>query len=95
MSKSKHAKQDEFHKEQIRHLKKEIKRKDQKIRQLEKELGYKQNKHSGSSFDEFLESEKIELCPECAKGSLREIIVVGRSIKTCDLCHHRTKARKL
>lgn len=92
MGKTKHAKDDEFHKEIIRNLRKQLKRKDQEIRSLQKSLGYNQNKMN--SIKEEIE-EFSDPCTFCGKGEFREIILLGRSIKTCDQCHERTKARKL
>lgn len=34
-------------------------------------------------------------CPECGKGKLDEIIVIGRSIMHCQLCNWRSRAKKL
>lgn len=88
MSKSKHAKPDEFQKEQIRHLKKEVRRKDQEIRQLQKELGYSQNKDISKKqskkqyFDE-------QDCTQCGKGSLITLDFGIRKITRCNLCDYQ------
>ena len=92
-ARQKNHKHDEFLLQQVRHYKKEIKRKDQEIRKLQKELGYGQNKMN--SIKEEVEDIKSNPCDACGKGELREIIVVGRQIFTCDTCHFRSKARKL
>lgn len=86
MSKSKHAKPDEFQKEQIRHLKKELKRKDQQIRQLEKDLGYSQNKSPKTKKEKELDPDQ---CSECGKGTLKISDLGIRRITTCTLCTYR------
>lgn len=86
MSKSKHAKPDEFLKEQVRHLKKEIKRKDQEIRRLEKDLGYNQNKTEKSKKDKEID---LDTCAECGKGFLKSTNLGIRTIITCSLCPYR------
>lgn len=86
MSKSKHSKPDEFQKEQIRHLKKEIRRKDQQIRSLEKELGYSQNKNSGAKRSKDID---INQCFECGKGILKTSDYGVRKVTTCSLCSYR------
>lgn len=87
MSKTKHAKPDEFQKEQIRHLKKEIRRKDQIIRSLEKELGYTQNKTEKTR----KVKEPQNVCPDCQKAVLQESEIVGRRFLICYLCKFRKK----
>lgn len=89
MSKSKHAKPDEFQKEQIRHLKKELIRKDQEIRQLEKELGYSQNRDKNKP--KYIEIDEKPDCPDCAKGFLKEVEFIGKIFIVCPLCNFRKK----
>lgn len=87
MAKAKHAKPDEFQKEQIRHLKKELKRKDQKIRQLEKELGYNFSKTE----KETKKREDESLCKECGKGEISLMDIGVRLYAICKLCKHRER----
>jgi hypothetical protein len=88
MAKSKHAKPDEFQKEQIRHLKKELKRRDQKIRQLEKELGYSQNKDTSPRKEK---QRDPELCSHCGKGELTVMDIGVRRYEICNLCKDRKR----
>ncbi len=95
VSKSKHSKADEFMKEQIRHLTKELKRKDQEIRRLEKDLGYNQNKTEKTSKRE--KEIDLDTCNECGKGFLKVTDIGIRTITTCSLypdCKYR-KVSKL
>lgn len=89
MTKSKHSKPDEFFKEQLRHLRKELKRKDQEIRQLQKELGYQQNKSPKSA--RVKDEDPVPNCPACAKGFLSEVEFAGRNYIICPLCSFRKK----
>lgn len=89
MSKSKHAKSDEFHKQIIRNLRKELRRKDQEIRQLQKELGYAQNK--GAKSVRVKDEEPIPNCPQCAQGFLNEVEFAGRNYIVCPACSFRKK----
>jgi hypothetical protein len=92
MSKSKNSKPDEHLLGTIRAQKKQIKRYQAEIKRLEKLLGFRQNKTEK-------EDKPLELlipdCPECKFGYLKEIIVVGRKIKSCGNCDYRTKAVKI
>jgi hypothetical protein len=92
MSKSKHAKPAEFEREQIRNLKKQLKQAHQTIRSLEKELGYQQNRTEKHKRREEI-VEKPD-CPECSKGYLKELDLVGRIFDTCTLCGYRSKIKK-
>lgn len=85
MSKSKHAKPDEFQKEQIRHLKKELKRANQTIRSLEKDLGYTQNKTEKTKRVKEIEDE----CQSCGKGLIKVSDLGIRKIISCTLCDYR------
>lgn len=83
-AKLKNHKQDEFLLQQVRHLKKELKRKDQTIKQLQKELNYK------PSIVE-REIEKLPKCDQCGKGFLKEVDFVGRLFVICNVCKFRKK----
>lgn len=84
MSKSKHAKPEEFQKEQIRHLKKELKRAHQTIRGLEKELGYNQNKSKVKQPKE-VDNE----CLQCGKGLIKVSDLGIRKIISCTTCDYK------
>lgn len=90
MSKSKHSKPQEFEREQIRHLKKEVKRLNQTIRSLEKELGYGQNKSPKSSK---IKEDDLDLCNQCGKGILKTADYGIRRITTCTLCPYRKTSK--
>jgi hypothetical protein len=90
MTKSKDAKDDEYYKGIIRGQSKEIKRLNQKIKQLQKLLGYSQN-HDGTK-TKVKEVEKDEPdCPDCARGYLKEMNLMNRQYIVCDVCSYRKK----
>lgn len=91
MSKSKHAKPEEFHLETIRAQKKQIKRYQAEIKRLEKLLGFRQNKTEDLKTFEYQEPD----CPECKSGYLKELIVCGRKLTICGVCKYRTRAIKI
>lgn len=85
MSKSKHAKEDEFFKEKIRSLEKQNRQLRQRIKQLEhypKEIKEKEYKKS---------RKEENICPECSKAVLQETDFVGRKFLICYLCKYRKK----
>lgn len=87
MSKSREGKEDEFYKSQIRSQKKEIKRLNQKVKQLERLLNYDQNKSPKSE----RKTKEIDLdqCLSCGKGYLKTSDYGVRKITTCSLCSFR------
>lgn len=89
-TKLKNHKQEEYHLGTIREQKKEIKKLNQRIKHLEHELGYRQNKS-----EEIKEIEELPDCPDCKSGFLKEITVVGRRLTICSLCKYRTKTVKI
>lgn len=88
MARTKHAKPDEFQKEQIRHLRKELKRKDQRIRQLERELNYNQNRSPESTRERRKEPPK---CFQCGKGELSIMDIGIRRYTICPVCKDRVR----
>lgn len=70
-----------------------IKRLQQRIRQLEKQLGFRQN-NSKELLTEEPELPKFD-CPECKDGYMKEIILLSRRIKVCGSCGYRTRAVKI
>lgn len=86
-TKQKNHRPDEFLKEQLRHLKKQIKRKDQKIRQLEKELGFNFSKTE----KETKKREEDPKCPSCGKGDIELLDIGIRLYAICKLCKYREK----
>lgn len=86
MSKSKHAKPDEFHLETIRAQKKQIKRLQQELKNLNKQLNYNQTKDKSEK-----KSRKINICAQCGKGE-RIIMDIGiRSYNICTVCKDRER----
>lgn len=90
MSKPKHAKPEEYYLGQIREQEKVIKKLLQKIKQLEKDLGYRQN---NSPKKEKPPATKPD-CPDCARGYLREIELANRIFDVCDICKYRSKLKR-
>lgn len=86
MGKTKHAKEEEFYKQIIRNQKKELKRKDQKIRQLEKELGYNFSKSEKEK-----KKQEDNLCNECGKGEVSLVDIGIRLYAICKICKHRER----
>jgi formamidopyrimidine-DNA glycosylase len=75
----------------MRAQKKQIKRLQQEIKRLEKQLGYRQNKIEDLKTFEYEEPN----CPDCKNGYLKEITVVGRKLTICGNCTYRTRAVKI
>jgi len=94
MAKTRHAKPDEFQKEQIRNLRKQLKQRDQKIRQLEKLLGYNQNRDE-SKKDSVIE--ELNVCEHCGKGFVVETVFEGikRKFISCTVCDYKSRAIKI
>lgn len=88
-TKQKNHKQEEFYLHQIRHLKKELKRKDQKIKQLEKDLGYSQNK--AEKLSKSRQTPDYNTCPDCGKGIIKEMDLGVKIYEVCSLCDYRKK----
>lgn len=88
MTKSKHAKPQEFEREQIRNLKKQLKQAHQTIRSLEKELGYK---NITGNLQNTRKNKEINLdqCENCGKGIIETKDYGVRKITTCSLCAYR------
>jgi len=89
-AKLKNHKHEEHHLGTIREQKKEIKKLNQRIKHLEHELGYRQNKS-----EEIKEIEELPDCPSCKEGFLKELVILNRRIKSCRVCDYRTKAIKI
>lgn len=83
MAKSKEGREEEFHKSIIRQQNKEIKRLNQNIRQLEKQLGYDQYKSPKSQ--KATKNDVLDECPSCGKGTLKTNDYGVRKITTCSL----------
>jgi hypothetical protein len=87
-NKQKHARPEEFHRGQVKALKKEIKRKDQRIRALEKELGFSQNKTPNTRRQKQTDPDQ---CLSCGKGVIKIVDLGERKYSICQLCNERIK----
>lgn len=65
---------------------KQIRKLEQKIRSLEKELGYSQNKSSGPRVK--VKENYIPKCPVCGKGDLIIMDLGNRRYNICHLCNY-------
>ena len=90
-NKQKNRKPDEQLLGENRLQRKQIRKLEQKIRSLEKELGYSQNKDTSKKYNKKQEVELEPNCIECARGFLREISLVGRTFIVCSVCDYRKK----
>jgi len=93
MPKNREAKPDEYYKAIIRHMKKENAQLLRRIRELENHLAIVPEAELGPKEVDY--DTKCEPCPDCGKGMLIEITVVGRVFKRCDTCAYRTRAIKV
>lgn len=86
-TRNKNHKQDEFLLQQVRHLKKELKRKEQEIKHLQRELNYKPSRDN----DKSSKRQKEQLCESCGKGEIRIMDIGIRRYAICQLCKKRDK----
>jgi len=82
-NKQKNHKPDEYLLGKLRELKKEIRRKDQRIRQLERDLMLK------SPIKEKKSRKEEPKCESCGKGTISITDLGIRKFKICTLCGHR------
>jgi len=94
MAKSKESREEEFYRGQIRQLKAENKSLKRRIKELEKRK-HLYNERDLDEVSEFQEELKLESCPDCTRGTLREVLILDRMFKVCDVCKYRTKAVKI
>lgn len=90
MTRSKDHKNDEDLQGIIKSLKREIKSLNQEIAQLHKSLGYSQNKTEKTKRVKEINIEPN--CPDCSKGILKEITLVGKIFIICPICNYRRKS---
>ena len=78
---------------EIRGLRAEVKRLKQQLKYQERQNHFLEE----ATFQDLPEQPIIheETCPECFKGKIKEVIVVGRYWKECSECTYRTKTRKI
>lgn len=84
---------------EVQYLKRENKRLKEQVRSLKRKTKQLE-RYSSLQTDE--EPQKFEItvtkavpCPECNKGSLSIVYVVGRCFYICDCCDYRSKSMKL
>jgi predicted nucleic acid-binding Zn ribbon protein len=77
---------EEFYRGKLREAQKQIRNLQRKVRELEKS----QHMYEEILFDEEPE-EQPKTCPECGKGHLTTVDIVGRVFDKCDVCGYRKK----
>ena len=85
-SKNLHRKPEEYLIGQLRRLKKDLKRKDQRIKQLERQLNFKVEEEPSPKKKE----ESIK-CTSCGKGELSILDIGIRVYTICSICKDRKK----
>lgn len=88
MTKSRNAKDGEFHKSIIRAQKKEIRRLQQEIKQLKK---FTYDPKEKNVFEEI--DDKPLKCTNCGKGFLKEVEFGSRIFTVCQTCSERKKIK--
>lgn len=88
----------EYQKSIIRHLKKQLRTQEKKIKHLERT----QHLYEGKEIDEQIQEEITppkpehhELCSQCRKGYMEYKTVLDRYWYSCSVCPNRTKAKKV
>lgn len=82
---------EEFYRGKLREAQKQIRELQRKVRELEKS----QHIYEDILFEE--EPEQVEppkrkrTCPECGKGHLTTVDIIGRVFEKCDVCEYRKK----
>lgn len=94
MPKHKERSPDEWYKSEIRSLRKQVKSLQKQLKQYEKIA----HMFEGSQDEELaLDSEDTypdrKRCPECTRGILETIDIVGRIFETCAICKYRKKLK--
>jgi ribosomal protein S27AE len=61
-----------------------------------KRLNKGKNRYVGFDVDEEKPEpkKKKDMCPECGKGELEKVTVVGRTFSRCGICEYRSKTEK-
>jgi DNA repair exonuclease SbcCD ATPase subunit len=81
----------EWYRAKVRELEKENKHLHRRIKELEKHAHmYEQ----GQELEEASDTEdtpRKRTCPDCGKGKLDVVSIVGRVFESCDLCDYRKK----
>ena len=92
MPKKKERTEGEYYRGKIRELEKEIRQLQKHIKFLEKNQHYYEDIILGDKDAAFEETtEKPICCPDCGKGTIKVINIIGRIFEECDTCHFRRK----
>jgi len=90
--KKKERNEGEYYRGRIRELEKENRQLHKQIKYLEKNQHMYEEIILGDKDAAFEETpEKPQCCPECGKGSIKTINIIGRVFIECDTCHYRKK----
>jgi hypothetical protein len=84
--KQKNRKPDEVLLGENRLYKKQLKKLNQEIRRLQKEIAYNQNKNGTHRV---IVKDEIEKCPDCGKGELNTLDIGIRKITRCSICDYQ------
>jgi hypothetical protein len=85
MPKKKERNPEEFYKGKLREAQKQIRDLQRQIRILEK------TGHIKKQRVESIKEDKPLMCPECGKGELKILDIVGRTFHICHCCGYRKK----
>jgi len=100
MARSKHGKPSEFYEEQIKTLRSLNKALKKRLRQLEKNNFVREELKLDKEADEEVERDKFlvpeatqyEVCPNCSRRGIEDIVIYDRLFHTCIHCKYRSKA---
>lgn len=93
MPKNRERNSDEFYKAKIRELSKEIRQLRKRIKELEKHqyIPSQDEEMCKTEDDTYPKLDKLKKCPNCGKGNLTTIDIIGRIFENCDVCDYRKK----
>jgi len=90
--KKKERSEGEYYRGKIRELEKENRHLHRQLKYMEKNQHIYEDIILGDKEAAFEEkTEKQQCCPECGKGKIKTINIIGRIFIECDTCHYRKK----
>lgn len=100
MAKPKESKEQEWFLGEIRRLKSENRKLSKRLRQLEKNAHVYKDLKLDKDADEEIERDKLlvpetpqyEICPNCSRRGIEDIVIYDRLFHTCIHCKFRSKA---
>lgn len=100
MAKVKESKEVEFYLGEVRRLKSENRSLRKRLKQLEKNVHVYKELKLDKEADEEIERDKhlvndtpqLEVCPNCSRRGIEDIIIYDRLFKTCIHCKYRSKS---